>query len=880
MRTASRLLIGSVLAVLLSCPAHAADTPPPPNYQGLWWNSPSGSEAGWGINFAHQGDMILATWFTYDTAGDGWWLVMNAGKTAEGTYSGTLLETAGPAFSALPFDPLLHTRTTVGSGTLAFRDADNGTFRYSVRGVEQAKPITRQVYGPLPTCTFGTQPDMAAATNYQDMWWVAGGAESGWGINLAHQGDVIFATWFTYDSDGSPMWLAVNAPRIAPGVYGGKLIRTTGPAFSATPFDPAMVTRTDVGTATFTFANGNAATFAYTLGGVSRAKAITRQLFAPPAGTRCRAPEPVAIEGRVFVDGYLEHVLVCADANGNARCDPDEAQVLSDAAGDYELTAPAGFRGPLAAEVVAGQSRGIGPSGTTVDRSYRMASPSRDYGTHITPFATLVQLAKARDFRLAEERVRNDLGLAPGFRINLDAAPADGSLAQAVAKSLVTALKATAALDHSSPEALARVVAALPPALTELPHLAIRTKDGAPIVSKEVYVDATFTLTNPAASVPQAELNGKIRGRGNTTWLQDKKPYKVQFTNDAAYAKVPDFLGMKKNRNWALLADHLDRTLMRNKLAFSLGNSSLFADGLKWTPSGQHVEVTLNGDYIGVYLFTEDIRIDAARLNIRKMSPDPAAGQVDGGYIVEVDFPLDCYNQGSINLQHRTPEGVNICIDTPDEDAITPNQIAYIKGFLDAAEREVHAGGNLGTINPVSFADWYLLNELFRNHDAVFYSSDFMWKDTGAAAIPADRLLNMGPVWDFDLSAGNSAYYGNWQTDGCWVTQSLEMTHNWYGRLFNHPDFLDLTLARWKDKRAALETLVNASIDSFARRLELPQARNFSRWPVLGAPNSAVHYVFPTYAGEVAFLKQFLNARMAWLDKAFDNPASFMELCK
>jgi hypothetical protein len=161
------------------------------------------------------------------------------------------------------------------------------------------KFITRQVFGPLPTCAHATQAELAAATNYQDLWWVPDGAESGWGINLTHQGDVIFATWFTYDSDGSPLWLAVNAPRLSPGVYGGKLIRTTGPAFSATPFDPAKVTRNEVGTATFTFANGNAATFAYTLGGVSQSKAITRQLFGPLAGTRCgepyRTPSPVKV---------------------------------------------------------------------------------------------------------------------------------------------------------------------------------------------------------------------------------------------------------------------------------------------------------------------------------------------------------------------------------------------------------------------------------------------------------------------------------------------------------------------------------------------------------------------------------------------------------
>ena len=881
MRTALRLLLGSVVAVLVSSSALAADTSPPPNYQGLWWNSPPGSESGWGINLAHQGDVIFATWFTYDTAGDGWWLAMTANKAAAGTYSGPLVETAGTAFSTVPFDPARVTRNGVGNGTLTFRDADNATFSYTLKGVQQSKPITRQVFGALPTCTYGAQPDLATATNYQDLWWAAGGTESGWGINLTHQGNVIFATWFAYDLDGTPLWLAVTAPRIGQGnVYSGPLVRTSGPAFGDVPFDPAKVTRTVVGTATFTFANGNAATFAYTLEGVTRTKAITRQLFVPPAGTRCREALATPFKGKVF-DGYLAGARVCVDANGNGRCEPGEAQVLSDAAGAYELPVPADFAGPLVAEVLAGQTREVGSSTATVDRSYRLASPSPEYSANITPFTTLVRLSQERNFRLAEEMVRGELGLPPAFRINLDVAPAEGSMAQVVAASIVDSLAATdSALDFSSSDALAKVVAAFPPPLTDLPQLRIATRNAAPIVSKEDYVDATFTLTNPAGSPRVASLNGKIRGRGNTTWLQDKKPYKVQFANDAGYAALPDFLGMKKNRNWALLADHLDRTLVRNKLVFTLGNSSLFADGLKWTPSGQHLEVWLNGDYVGVYLMTEDIRIDTARLNIRKLNSSASANDVDGGYIVEVDAPLDCYNDGVINLQLVTPAGTHICIDTPDEDAITAAQLPFIKNLVTSIESEIYSSRNIAWINPVSFADWYLVNELFRNQDATFYSSDFMWRDGGTAANPADRLLNMGPLWDFDITAGNTNMYDAWKTEGCWVTKHRDGMPNWYAELFDNRDFVDLTLARWKDKRPALGKLIDSSISAFARRLDAAQRRNFTRWPVLQTTwwNEVSPYYF--YGDHVAFLKQYLHERMTWLDKAFESPESFAALCK
>jgi hypothetical protein len=150
-----------------------------------------------------------------------------------------------------------------------------------------SKAITREVFAPQPACWFGTQPDLAAATNYQDLWWNApAGSESGWGINLAHQGDTIFATWFTYDYDGSPLWLSAVAPRSGDSVYTGTLIRTTGPGFGA-PFDPAAVTRTPVGNATFTFSDGNHATFTYEVAGAAQVKALTREVFAAP-GTFCR----------------------------------------------------------------------------------------------------------------------------------------------------------------------------------------------------------------------------------------------------------------------------------------------------------------------------------------------------------------------------------------------------------------------------------------------------------------------------------------------------------------------------------------------------------------------------------------------------------------
>ncbi len=130
-----------------------------PNYQDLWLRSSGGTtEAGWGVNITHQGDILFATWFTYlagsSSTNKGMWLVMsNGNKTAPGVYTGALQTTMGPAFSAVPFNPTSVVRTTVGSATFSFTDADNGTFSYTVNGLTQSKPIARYVYAsPTTVC--------------------------------------------------------------------------------------------------------------------------------------------------------------------------------------------------------------------------------------------------------------------------------------------------------------------------------------------------------------------------------------------------------------------------------------------------------------------------------------------------------------------------------------------------------------------------------------------------------------------------------------------------------------------------------------------------------------------------------------------------------
>lgn len=295
----------AILVLLLIAPFQAAAQ----SYQGLWWNSPAGSESGWGLNITHQGDILFATWFTYDANGNGQWLVMPRAELQptmdDGMmdmddmmgmmgnmmmpmqmpmYSGTLYRTTGPAFDAATFDPNAVTTTLAGYGTFTFSDYGNGSFDYVLDGVYGAKAITREAYSILPSCDFSD----ATTANFQDLWWRSGGTESGWGVNIAQEGDVIFATWFTYDENGKGAWFVMpDTTKVGDMAYQGKIYRTTGPAVTSQKWSSTSVVATEVGTASFAFSDASNGTFTAKVGAATIVKPISRQLYASPASA-CR----------------------------------------------------------------------------------------------------------------------------------------------------------------------------------------------------------------------------------------------------------------------------------------------------------------------------------------------------------------------------------------------------------------------------------------------------------------------------------------------------------------------------------------------------------------------------------------------------------------
>jgi hypothetical protein len=273
------ILAATLLCLLLHVGSALAlgDRPPPEprdNYQGLWVGTPLANEAGWAIGITHQGKTLYATWFTYDLDGSPMWLVMPQG-TRRGYdwmyayWSGALYRATGPATDSAQW-------IQVGMAEFEFLNADSASVAYSINGVIQSKSLAKQLFGTrVATCFLG---DMGAANaNYTSHW---GSEQPGWGIDIAHQGDVIFAAWFTY-RDGVGDWIVMpSGVRSGDGSYSGALYRTRG--------KPPHVVATAVGHAKLTFVDDfdeddnydyGFATFDFTLDGVSGSNTIMRRVF-------------------------------------------------------------------------------------------------------------------------------------------------------------------------------------------------------------------------------------------------------------------------------------------------------------------------------------------------------------------------------------------------------------------------------------------------------------------------------------------------------------------------------------------------------------------------------------------------------------------------
>ena len=366
----------------------------------------------------------------------------------------------------------------------------------------------------------------------------------------------------------------------------------------------------------------------------------------------------------------------------------------------------------------------------------------------------------------------------------------------------------------------------------------IDTAGAAPIVSRENYLRGAITLTTSEGVVEH--LPTQIRGRGNSTWSMPKKPYRIKLDT-----KAP-LLGMAANRDWTLLANYADKTLMRNALAFCVGQML----GLPYTPGSRFVELTLNGDYVGVFEVSDQIEVASSRVDIDEDVRNDT--DADLGFLIELDQYLDPKEE----IWFRTPSGIPYAIKSDIKESQAPlvaNYMARLESALFGDAFLDPANGYARYLDADTFVDFYLVNEFLRNNDG-FLSSTYMYRPRGG-------ILAFGPLWDFDRSTGN-ALNGNDSPEG-WLIRQIS---TYAARLIDHdPQFRRHLAARWAYLHSRLPDIQNF-LTAGAAGLDAAQARNFTRWPILGIivwPNPAA---YGSYAGEVEHLRTWLTQRATWMN--------------
>lgn len=347
-----------------------------------------------------------------------------------------------------------------------------------------------------------------------------------------------------------------------------------------------------------------------------------------------------------------------------------------------------------------------------------------------------------------------------------------------------------------------------------------------------------------------------IRGRGNGTWNMAKLPYKIKL------AEKQDLFGMGEGKQWVLLANYFDNSLLRNWLTEWVGEQA----GLEYTPQGVFVDVVMNGEYLGCYYLCEQVRRGKNSVAIEELkAEDTELPQIQGGYLLEFspddwDSPDEFETTRGVRFGNMDPS-----FNPTDGGYDNAAQRDYIRGFVQQAEDAVFArdGSYTGYIDAVSLADYWWIMEFSANGDAFRTDSAHLYKKR-AEADGTEGKLHFGPLWDFDDAWGCSMPE---------VVQTIGFNNTyflWIDELRTQPEFLELLKERWQVLDTKLEELTaeGGALDRMAETLQDAWARDDARW-------HASHAEDGTDAGrnfeeEIALIRDYITLRRAWINENMD----------
>lgn len=266
----------------------------------------------------------------------------------------------------------------------------------------------------------------------------------------------------------------------------------------------------------------------------------------------------------------------------------------------------------------------------------------------------------------------------------------------------------------------------------QVPRIDIDIDNGLFVTSKNYYLNANFKITGYGV-FDDFEDSVQIKGRGNTTWGYSKKPYRLKFAE-----KVKPF-GLTKGKSWVLLANAQRGALMANAIAMKAGQLI----GTKYTNHIIPVELYMNGEYMGNYMFTEKVGIANNSVDIDE----------DLGYLLELDDYYDeTYKFKSSN--YNLPVNIKEPDLTEYADSVAQEKFDAIQNDFNSFESKLYSGGAFSIENYIdvdAFARFMLTNDIVLNQELCHPKSTYLWKEDLSST---NSKIIFGPLWDFDWAFG------------------------------------------------------------------------------------------------------------------------------
>jgi hypothetical protein len=368
----------------------------------------------------------------------------------------------------------------------------------------------------------------------------------------------------------------------------------------------------------------------------------------------------------------------------------------------------------------------------------------------------------------------------------------------------------------------------------DLPRFVIETDDFREIRDTETEIPARMQIydkSGPSGDI----LELTVRGRGTSSFIaMPKLSIKMEFDKKQA------LLGLPENRDWALISNFADRTLLKNFAVYRLSDW-LQAD---YSPKGKFVELYFNRSYMGVYLLSETIKTGSNRVDIEKYP---------------VSFLLEKTSKEKAGKNYVTTNS-NYLFRIRHPKEITDSLSNVLKNHLDSVETYFSTSGNKDKagelISMEDFFRFYWIQEFAKNSDGAFHRSVFMtW-------IPG-QPIKFGPIWDFDMGFGNNFYSETAESYSGWVIKNS----GWFAKIFADKKIWKEATLYWKANKESFNAFAD-SLDIYAQTIQKATVNEFKRWDVLENTEFwAYKEGYQNYQEGVDTFKSWVKQRIQWIDK-------------